>query len=331
MIDLAIQRFDLLGYVKSFGGEEAQSGEWVLDCPVCHKPKLIVNLKKRAYHCWVCQKYAVVQTAQGPRREATAGAGGLIDLIQLLERCERHQAVSRVLAYGFTAKDLVFITDGDFAEITALKPRELMPIDYPPCAKPITHELFYMGKRGITMDDVRRLGLFYCDGGRYQNRLIFPVWDDGKLVYYQGRAMWEPRLGEDYLKAFNPPRAVGAAVSTEVLMGLHHARVYPRVIITEGPVDAIHAGPSAVCSFGKNLSPVQLSRLWGAGVRAIDLMYDPDARSDMEALAPLLATLFDTRLVYLPYGDPGSWPREELQKIVQRGVLVRKRSKLAAI
>jgi len=332
LINLAIERFDLKAYVQEHGGDEAQNGEWALMCPTCRKDKLIVNVSRKAWHCWVCQKYDVIQTSAGPRRQAVSGAGGLLDLIQLLDRVDRKRAVTMVLASGITAQDLIQITAADFhgwdvagglAEPVAIDP----PLHWVSIDSPIP----YMAKRGITMDDVCRLGLFWSSAGTYANRLVFPVWHDGKLVYWQARAMWDPIPGERYVKALNPPRTHGAVVSSEVLMGLHHARSYPRVCVTEGPVDAVHAGPDAVCSFGKTMSPVQMARLWAAGVRALDLMYDADARADMEALVPVLSSLFDLRLVYLPHGDPGSWDRADLRKLRQCAVEVRPPSRLGSV
>jgi DNA primase len=165
---------------------------------------------------------------------------------------------------------------------------------------------------------VKAFGLFYCDGGRYANRLVFPVFEAGQFVYYQARAMWKPRDGERYVKVLNPPKQEGAAVSSEVLMNLDQAVQYPRVCITEGPVDCVRAGVDAVCSFGKRLTYAQIARLLRAGVRAIDLLWDADARKEMMAIAPVLGALFDLRLVWLPAGDPAEYTREQLQVMRQQ-------------
>lgn len=336
MLDLAISRFDLLAYVRDHGGTQAQTHEYILTCPACCKEKLVVNLQRKAWHCWVCQKFETVQTVVGPKRRSIAGAGGLLDLIQLLDRCDRKRAVQLVMASGITAKDLSCLTMAEFMQLDLGSTSACVAVAPPPNWRPITRELPYMTKRGITMEDAQRLGLFWVDSGRYGNRLVFPVWSSApssgfQLVYWQARAMWEAQPGEAYVKALNPPRTPGAAVSSEVLMGLHWAASFPRVCVTEGPVDAIHAGPDAVCSFGKILSPVQIWLLYMAGVRALDLMYDSDARADMEALAPLLAALFDLRLVYLPHGDPGAWPRRELARLRNYAVPVRPRSILRSV
>jgi hypothetical protein len=167
------------------------------------------------------------------------------------------------------------------------------------------------------MEDARMFGLFYCDGGRYQNRLVFPVYENGRLVYFQGRAMWES-TDPKFLKSLNPLKEGGFAVNSEVLFNLDQARRYLRVAITEGPIDAVHVGPDAVCTFGKKISAAQIAKLLLAGVKGIDLMWDgPSEREphgawpDMFAVAPTLATLFDTRLVFVPQKDPGTWSRVE--------------------
>jgi hypothetical protein len=151
--------------------------------------------------------------------------------------------------------------------------------------------------------------------------LVFPVWEERRLVYWQARAMWDeseqPR-GTSYVKALNPPKDVGA-VSSEVLMNLDVARHYPRVAIVEGPVDCIKAGPSAVCTFGKRLYPRQLGKLIRAGVRAVDFMWDgptekepQGALPEMLAAIPMLAPFFDVNVVVLERGDPGERTRAEL-------------------
>ena len=331
MIALAVERYDLLGYLREHGATPTQTGEWALTCPICGKEKLIVNETKKTWHCWVCQSFEVRATPTGPRRVVVAGAGGLLDLIQLLDRCDRRRAVEMVLAAGITSKDLMEITDTRWKSTGAGSEMEPSPIPPPPGWVSIDQPLPYMRQRGISMDDVRRLGIFWCALGQYANRLCFPVWEDGRLLYWQARAMWAEIPGQKYVKALNPPKTPGAAVSSDLLMGLHHARSFDRVVITEGPIDAIHVGPDAVAAFGKALSPMQLRRLWRAGVRALDLMLDHDARSDMVAYAPVLAPLFDLRLIYLPWGDPGEWKHEDLVQLRRQAVPVDPQSKLRRV
>jgi ssDNA-binding Zn-finger/Zn-ribbon topoisomerase 1 len=307
-LNAAIRAFDIVRYLVGKGADQTQNEEWTIDCPTCGKKKLVVNTFRKAWHCWVCEGLP-----------GAKGKGGLIDLIAILENIAKPKAVEKLIAetqYAPVEYNLGGLAYPGFSGLT--QARELPP---PECWQPADGTLPYLAKRGILPDDARAFGLVWCSAGRYANRLIFPVWEEGRLVYYQGRAMWEEkdRPGERYVKALNPSREEGAAVSSEVLMNLDQARHHPRVAIVEGPIDCIKAGASAVCTFGKKISGTQIAKLQRSGVRAIDLMWDgPSEREpqgawpEMMAAVPMLGLLFDVRLVFLDRGDPGEKTREEL-------------------
>ena len=308
-LDAAILDFDLEAYLVEHGGVQLDTEEWLLPCPGCGKEKLTVNVDARAFHCWVCESVP-----------GAKGKGGLVDLLTLLDKVDRHQAAQRILAEArFKPQSYT---------LEALKPPPSSAIPAPAPIPPpegwreVDGTLPYLQKRGIMLSDARAFGLAWCPAGRYANRLIFPVWEGGQLVYFQGRAMWEEKdqpWGMRYIKSLNPPNQEGAAGASEVLMNLDVARHHPRVAMVEGPIDCVKTGPSAVATFGKKISGMQIAKLVRAGVRAIDLMWDgpgpkePNgAWPEMVAMAPLLATVFDVRLVFLPFGDPGQRNREEL-------------------
>jgi hypothetical protein len=247
------------------------------------------------------------------------GAGGLVDLVQFLDRVDRVTAAQFVIEKSGVKPLSMNRLDGHlkvpvFRDLVVIHPPVAIP--YPEGAKKILDgTLPYMIQRGISARDAQEFGLFWCDSGRYKNRLMFPVYENGVLVYYQGRAMWESQE-RGFRKSLNPSKSEGAAVSTDVAFNLDQAKGYPRVAVCEGPIDAVHVGPDAVCVFGKKISAIQIAKLLKAGVKALDLMWDgPGPKEPMGAwpemfqIAPTLASLFDTRLVFVPRGDPGSWDR----------------------
>ena len=328
-----IDDFDLEGYLQEHGFEQLsahEGNEWLGYCPSCGKEKCAVDAEKRAFHCWVCQEYEDRwdEHEKQFRRRPTQGAGGLIALIEWLDQVDTADAIQRI--YEET-------TGGDLRELPEAKQVKAVletglatEIAPPENWRDIHTPLPFMIKRGITMDDVRMFGLFWCDSGRYRNRIVFPVWENQRLLYWQARAMWEKTEvapGSRYIKALNPPSVPGAVVSSDVLFNLDTARRFPRVAITEGPIDAIHVGPSAVCTFGKQISNTQVKRLIDAGVKAVDLIWDgPTASEPMGAhpemiqVTPWLSTFFDVNLVFLPQGDPGDYPRDRLDWFRAHGV-----------
>ena len=312
----AIMRFPLVEYLVDHGADELTPGEWVMLCPGCGKDKLTISIAKRAWHCWKCE------TADG------VGRGGLVHLVQLLDGGTKREAVARILQ-GFHDSVSLDQLDVDLA-VTCWEAGQTRsrPIDLPAsCRQGVidsTGIMPYCQKRGLSFDDVRDFGLLWCSEGRYGGRIVFPVWEGDILVYWQARAMWEEAENPTtrYIKALNPPKTSGAAGSSDVLFNLDRAACFPRVVITEGPIDAIHVGSDAVCSFGKRLAPAQVGKLLRAGVRAVDLLWDgPTAREprgawpEMWATAMKLVGLFDVRLIFLPQGDPGDYTREQLHDV----------------
>ena len=331
-IDRLVSEFDLETYLDEKGFRQLNEHEWVGDCPQCLKPKVAVNTDRRMWHCWVCQEFEdYFDAARGEwRRRAVTGAGGVIRLIRWLEECEFQEALQLIGSKPIWSLQNTQAINSELA--TEILDTDLTVPAIPPPENwaPITSTLPYLEQRGITMEDVAAFGLFWCPQGKYANRVVFPVWEDQKLVYWQARAMFEEAQcppGRKFIKSLNPKRMPGYAVSSELIGNLEQASLYPRVALTEGPIDAIHVGRDAGWTFGKQLTPQQIARLLRRGVKAIDLMWDgptprePEgAHPEMVRLAPQLAAFFDVRLVFLPHGDPGDWPRQALQELRQAAV-----------
>ena len=321
----AIEAFDLEAYLLERGGFRASrssshSEEWIGTCPLCGKEKLCVDVQKKGWHCWVCQTFEDVWVQGQLRRRPVQGAGGVLALVKLLEGLTTREAVEFMVARA----EEVNLHELPDLRVLDVAPASAATITLPEGSAGIESPLPYMVRRGITMDDVRWLGLCAVFSGRYANRLVFPVYEYGRLVYWQARAMYEAEESPHarFIKAINPEKTPGAATSDQVLLNLDVACRWPRVAIVEGPMDCLRTGMDAVCTFGKRISPVQIQRLLERGVKAIDLMWDgpkekePEgAWPEMHRVAPQLQGFFDVRLVYLPHGDPADWSREDLTQI----------------
>jgi DNA primase len=162
-----------------------------------------------------------------------------------------------------------------------------------------------------------RLGV--CVSGRFQGRVIFPVFDHAdRLIFYQGRATWKEHPRERrHIKTLSPRLDEGCAGPGDCLLNLSYVQQtgLRRVLVVEGPIDCAHAWPDAVATFGKKISARQIELLVRAGIREIDLCWDADAVAEMQELAPGLADVFSVRVVQLPPGtDPGDLTKEEIEQ-----------------
>ena len=326
-LDLAVLRFPLLEYLQPFNPQRAGRSEVQLTCPKCWREKLSVNVEKKVWRCFTCPDEP---------------GGSIVGLVMLLEDLNPKQAIERVLAATRpTSVHDQFLPPPRFKQIGAESDVNRLPTGFPENCLAVTGILPYMSRRGISLEDAQAYGLGYCTSGWIANRLVFPVWEDGKCIYWQARAMWDesehvarPFTRRDgsvdkdkYRKTLNPSQernGVHFFGSGDVLLNLHQARHYPRVILTEGPTSCIRVGPSAIATFGKQLQPQQISRMIQAGVTAVVFMWDGPSPKEplggwpaMIKHAHSLAPFMDVRLVFLPKGDPGDYTRGYLETMCQ--------------
>lgn len=333
-LTLAIQRFDLLAYVRSHAADREGRDEWMLYCPQCGKHKLSVNIVARKWRCFSCEVYGSEVGASGKPRPLQ-GAGGVFQLVCWLEGVGPAHAARAIID-----ADKPPASDGVIPETQfRLENQEAVrhPTGLPEKCVAIQTVMPYLERRGISLDDARLFGLGYVphEGGWLANRIVFPVWHAGSCLYWQARACWDehehrPRWvgrnerGEEdkFRKTLNPAQERGGVTyygASDVVGNLEQAAQYPRPCIVEGPTSGIRVGPDAIWTFGKTLHPQQVGRLIRAGVTAVDFMWDGPGKNEplgawpkMITAAALLAPHMDVRLVFLPHGDPGTYPREQL-------------------
>lgn len=327
MIAEVVNNFPLVNYVQSKGAKELKKNEYLLTCPACGKEKLTINVSKKLWHCWTCAKYTYDSWTQS--KKVIQGAGGVLQLVMLFEKMSLSEAVEFVTRYStYQIEKLLSFVDFKLEEKTINVGGVSYPkIDYPEYSVPLTTILPFMKLRGISGDDAINFRLFTCSSGRYGNRLIFPVYDHNNFICFQGRAMWQAVSGVKYIKALAPAHVAGNARTSDVLFNLDQAASYPRVFIAEGPISAIHGGYAGVCTFGKRMTVEQIKYLIKYKVKAIDLCWDGPgptesngAYVEMLLIAPMLAQLFDVRIVLLPSGDPGDYSTEEINAFRAKSV-----------
>lgn len=336
-LEKAIRAFDAQAFCDRHGGYkesiQERSREWLLPCPSCGSDRLRWRHEpgvKTAWICWGCGK-----------------TGGSIELIMLME------GVSRIDAIGYLVDGYV---GGDaptkLQETVAIrKPVErtrlerLPPIQYPNGVETIRplpmhprawQYLIY--ERGLTQQAVLDYRIAVGFRGRLRDYVVFPVFMDGALVYYQGRAMWNPPAHlpkvakkewikkTGYRKTLNPLSVEGNATASEVLFNFDRARVEPHVVICEGPVDAMKVGPHAVALLGKSESPQKIERLLRMNAQQYTVYLD-NGDQEREAawrIARELSGFAPVSIALPPPGyDPGSLSPEQNRQVIQQARPVR--------
>ncbi len=188
----------------------------------------------------------------------------------------------------------------------------------------------YVQSRGFDPDELaRKFQLAYCKtASRYtiaSNRLIIPVYEDGKLKGWQGRYIGELDWKGPDRKSL-PPKYYSCPDSdfrSRCLLNFERMKNWQTGVIVEGPTDVFAFGSMSGCVFGNTMTEYQRRKF--ASVfreRTGVLLLDPEEMGS-DSTRKLLE-FFDTQMrgrfcaVKLPEGtDPGSLGREFLRAYVK--------------
>lgn len=126
----------------------------------------------------------------------------------------------------------------------------------------------YLEEHGL-LDDIHTNDLYICMDGDYSNRLIFPIYFDGKLISWTARALFPTRS-----KYLYPPSSEEFNDRGKIIFGLDKifkSEDVKQIFITESINDAIQLNGMAVLS--KNITKEQIAILKGFNYRKKRLVF----------------------------------------------------------
>jgi len=274
-------------------GKRTARGNKAYHCPYCnhHKPKLEVNFSqnKKGYnpwHCWVCNK-------KGSRisslfKKISASAEKFVELKKLIG-----------------------------SEVEVKKEKSTVQLKLPQEYKPILgskdilarHAFSYLKKRGITIDDIEKYNIGYCETGRYAKMVIIPSYDEsGNLNYFTGRSFEK----DPYIKYRNP-EASRDIVPFELFINWNIP-----LVLCEGPFDAIAIKRNAIPLLGKNIQQNLMKKIVTSKVEKIYIALDTDAQKQAVKFAEYFIN--EGKEVYfmdLDDKDPSEMGFEKFTNLIQ--------------
>jgi DNA primase len=246
---------DIITFLSNkLGRYKAHSNnEFYFACPFCHHPKtkFAVNPVKDKWHCWHC------------------GAKGktIFNLVRVLD-LRKHEIDELRQLLGNNPKLKVFKENTDKVELRL--PYEYTPMWQESNSLEYKHALAYLKKRNISMLDILRYKIGYCETGLYAHRIIIPSYDkDNNLNYFIGRSYFDSNM-----KYKNP------MVSKNIICLENQIDWNSPIILCEGIFDAIAIRQNAIPLLGKHIpKKVQLA-LFENKVKQVYILLDKDAEGD---------------------------------------------------
>jgi hypothetical protein len=299
-------------------GIEVRPGEWEFNCPFCQRHgdpdpshHLGVNVEKGAYHCWRCGAKGRLRALLPRGWTFPAGPPGGRD-----GRCASPRRPSR------PEQGTLGLGEVDH-EIPGYVPCTTDPAEFNEVEMVYNHRMVrdYARNRGV--EPVR----FPCGSSlELPQRLVWPITQEGRLVYYQARtikAYVEPKM-------LNPDASWGR--KSDVLWGFDLAgRRRDVLVVCEGPFDAVavwrKAGQAAVAVLGCEISATQARLIDYLRPGRAVVLFDGDAGMKAKGSAYRLRRIcrpsIDVAYVRWPEDlvseDPDSLGRERLWELVADG------------
>jgi DNA primase len=166
--------------------------------------------------------------------------------------------------------------------------KEKVNVLFPPHSEKELPEVW----RGLTKETMTKYGLYFCDYGHFEDRIIFPMPDyDGTPIAFNSRALGEIKDGMQkykYSKGLNVYSLIYPPVEPYT----------PYIVLCEGVMDAlslVQSGIPAIFNFGVNntFGADKISQLLKQGVETIYLMFDQDKVGQEAVIKYLQSDLSD--------------------------------------
>ena len=239
--------------IGNTGKRLKKSNEYMFWSPFIshHKPKLQINVQTQKWHCWVSNQ----------------GGHNLFQLFKKLKASKEHfdELVELVGDKKYVKRN----TNKEDKKIVRL-PNEFKPLWKDGNSIIRKHAIVYLKNRGITLVDIIRYGMGYCEEGLYANRIIVPSYSsDGELNYFVGRDIYEGGM-----KYKNPP------VSKDVIGLDLFINWNEPIVLCEGVFDAIAIRRNAIPLFGKTIPKSLMKKIYEKQVKQIYILLDSDAIMD---------------------------------------------------
>ena len=261
------------------------SGQYISTCPFCGKPDhFYINVKTQQWDCKKCGE-----------------SGGIYKLL-------RHLGATYLIGNKSIEKTDVIksIRTEENEQEQAANDQEIdsLPVKKLPAGWKLVFGNKYLDSRRIKRSDVKRYQIGMTTiSERYQNYIILPIYDNGKIRGFIGRYAGK-HVPEDKLR-YNNSRHTDFA---KLLFGYDDIveGETDTVILTEGIFDKIAVDKHfrlfdddtvrCCATFGKKVSDDQIKKLMLKKVRRVILLHDYDALKEIRHNGLKLDNFFDTKI-----------------------------------
>lgn len=251
-----------LQFLERYLGKSSRAANenYMFYCPFCrhHKPKLGVSLANGMWNCWVCKTRgrSILKLLSYFRLDADA-----IALAQTYFR-------SKKFSQNETERK-----NKPFLQL----PKEFKRLSDSETSREKTRVINYLQSRNITMSDIIRHDIGFCESGQYSEMLIFPNYNEfGELTYFSGRSY-------NVLK----PKFIAPNIDKDFVPDENLICWEEPIILVESKLDAITIRRNALPIYGKIVSKSLQTKILESSPPEVNICLDGDASSSVYQVAEI--------------------------------------------
>ena len=219
-----------------------------------YKPKLEIDINtdhegRNPWHCWISDKKG--RSINSLFKQMNLGK-------------QYFEQLSRIIK---SAKYKNFDNEVKHVETISL-PEEYVPLWKHKKTPDFRNAISYLKRRGVTIFDILKYRIGYCERGEYSGKIIIPSYDcTGQLNYFVSRAFYNA----DKYKHKNP-KVSKDIIGFDLLVNWEEP-----IVLCEGSFDAIAIKRNAIPLFGKIIQPQLQKKIIEKRVKDIYICLDADA------------------------------------------------------
>jgi DNA primase len=261
-----------------------------------YKPKLEIDINttsngENPWHCWISDKKG---------RSITS----LFKQLNLSK--DKFDQLSRIIDVAKYRSN----TSSVEKVIVLQLPDEYKPLWISKVSPDYRNAIHYLKNRGVTIFDILKYRIGYCESGQYSGKIIIPSYnEDGQLNYFVSRAYYK----SDTQKHKNPN------ISKDIIgfdMLINWAEP---IVLCEGAFDAIAVKRNAIPLFGKIIQPTLQKKIIEQRVKDIYICLDSDAIKNALTIAEkFMAEGLNVHLIEIQDRDASELGFLTINKIIEQ-------------
>ena len=261
-----------------------------------YKPKLEIDINttsngENPWHCWISDKKG---------RSITS----LFKQLNLSK--DKFDQLARIIDVAKYRSN----TSSVEKVIVLQLPDEYKPLWISKVSPDYRNAIHYLKNRGVTIFDILKYRIGYCESGQYSGKIIIPSYnEDGQLNYFVSRAYYK----SDTQKHKNPN------ISKDIIgfdMLINWAEP---IVLCEGAFDAIAVKRNAIPLFGKIIQPTLQKKIIEQRVRDIYICLDSDAIKNALTIAEkFMAEGLNVHLIEIQDRDASELGFLTINKIIEQ-------------